>query len=228
MNLRISRLVVAACAVFIHGAAAQQFSGAVVKASTPGTKPVAPVFAAGHWRGAGVSLRDYLCTAFGVSEFQVAGPEWVATDLFDLEATVPTEGDPLPELQLQRVLTEPFHLQVRRDTRLVNVYDLRVVDSGAKVKAAAGTAPEFVEVVSGKITLKHGRITRLAEALSHEARTPVVNRTQLDGVYDLILRWTPETLMRDLEEQLGLKLQPNRAQIGLLVVESAERPDGQH
>ena len=117
MNLKIHRLAVAACAVFIHGAAAQQFQGTIVRMSGPGTAAIAPVFASGHWRGAGVSLKEYLCTAFGVSEFQIAGPEWVATDLFDLDATVPTGDDLLPELQLQAVLAEVFHMQGHRATR---------------------------------------------------------------------------------------------------------------
>ena len=71
----------------------------------------------------------------------------------------------------------------------------------------------------------------------------VVDRTELGGVYDWTLQWTPSvnsagaepevksqaadagtSLFTALREQLGLKLEPQRAPIDVLVIDHAERP----
>ena len=69
----------------------------------------------------------------------------------------------------------------------------------------------------------------------------VVDRTGLAGAYDIDLKWTPETnpasgdvpnspltdgtsLFTAIQEQLGLKLEPQRAPVDVLVIDSAERP----
>ena len=67
------------------------------------------------------------------------------------------------------------------------------------------------------------------------ADRPVIDKTGLDGYFDITLNWTPSNIQSDdaplgpsiltaLEEQLGLKLQPGRAAIDFLVIDSAERP----
>ena len=70
----------------------------------------------------------------------------------------------------------------------------------------------------------------------------VVDRTGLSGKFDFSLNWTPEpnrptplgadappdtggtTLIEALKEQLGLKLEPAKAQIQILVIDHVERP----
>jgi uncharacterized protein (TIGR03435 family) len=67
----------------------------------------------------------------------------------------------------------------------------------------------------------------------------VVDRTGLTARYDLDLKWTPDqalgaapagalsdgtSLFAALQEQLGLKLDPQRAPVDVVVIESAERP----
>jgi uncharacterized protein (TIGR03435 family) len=71
---------------------------------------------------------------------------------------------------------------------------------------------------------------------------PVENRTGLEGTFDFDLTWTPEvpvpadappgpavdpngpSLFTALREQLGLKLEPAKSRIDILVVDRAERP----
>jgi uncharacterized protein (TIGR03435 family) len=66
----------------------------------------------------------------------------------------------------------------------------------------------------------------------------IIDRTGLAGSYDLDLKWTPDqaagaassaltdgtSLFAALEEQLGLKLEAQRAPVEVIVIESAERP----
>jgi uncharacterized protein (TIGR03435 family) len=67
----------------------------------------------------------------------------------------------------------------------------------------------------------------------------VVDRTGLTGPYDLDLKWTADRVAADrpagaltdgtslfaaVQEQLGLELEPQRAPVDVLVIESAEQP----
>ena len=95
--------------------------------------------------------------------------------------------------------------------------------------------------VSGKITLyyKTSGITsgELAAWLSPYVRRAVLNRTTLMGDFDLDLTFAPGdadvaaapaedvvSIFTALEEQLGLKLEPDRAPVEVLVIDSAQLP----
>jgi len=70
----------------------------------------------------------------------------------------------------------------------------------------------------------------------------IVDRTGLEGQYDVVLRFTPDnippvnvpglppidpngpSIFTALQEQLGLKLDSQRAPVNVLVVDRAERP----
>ena len=59
----------------------------------------------------------------------------------------------------------------------------------------------------------------------------MVNATELPGNFDMDLQWTTDPTTTDgvslftaLQEQLGLKLEPARGSIDVLVIESVTRP----
>jgi uncharacterized protein (TIGR03435 family) len=74
----------------------------------------------------------------------------------------------------------------------------------------------------------------LAGYLSSEAGRRVVNRTGLDGYYEMSLRHRDERVAGDdsdlptvftaLSEQLGLRLQSARTTVETIVIDRAERP----
>ncbi len=63
----------------------------------------------------------------------------------------------------------------------------------------------------------------------------MIDKTGLDGYFDITLNWSPSNIQSDndmplgpsiltaLEEQLGLKLQPAKAATDFLVIDQAER-----
>lgn len=65
---------------------------------------------------------------------------------------------------------------------------------------------------------------------------PVVDRSGLTGAYDIDLQWTPTgsngetppgdvpSIFTALQEQLGLKLTPDKDQMQVLVIDQVERP----
>jgi uncharacterized protein (TIGR03435 family) len=79
----------------------------------------------------------------------------------------------------------------------------------------------------------------LSGSLSWLLQKPVVNKTNLKGNYDIELRWTPESVeMRSsapqeqdipdifaaVQEQLGLKLQPVKGPVRVLIIDHVEKP----
>jgi uncharacterized protein (TIGR03435 family) len=87
-----------------------------------------------------------------------------------------------------------------------------------------------VQMVRGGITGHSITMGVLAGALGHFAGNPVVDRTGLTKEFDIDLKWTPEentgydpALFSAVQQQLGLKLEPGRAPIEMLVVDHAER-----
>jgi hypothetical protein len=83
-------------------------------------------------------------------------------------------------------------------------------------------------------------MTDLAENLTGRVNQPVIDRTGLTGRYDFVLRWTPDNfqnatgksgpstdgtpIVTALREQLGLKLEPQRAPVEFLIIDRIERP----
>jgi len=66
--------------------------------------------------------------------------------------------------------------------------------------------------------------------MSAASGRPVINRTGLDGLYDIDLEWAPTpdaaglSIFTAVEEQLGLKLESGTAPLDVVVVERIERP----
>jgi uncharacterized protein (TIGR03435 family) len=77
-------------------------------------------------------------------------------------------------------------------------------------------------------------MTSIAEELSKIAGRVVVDKTALTGRYDLKLQWTPDdavandaeapTLFTAIQEELGLKLEPAKEPVPVLVVDHVEQP----
>ncbi len=95
---------------------------------------------------------------------------------------------------------------------------------------------------NGKFTTKSIDISQLAVYLTAQVDRPVIDKTGLKGHYDIELGWTTEgsrpkasgdgaeaaeplgpSIYDAVQEQLGLKLQPGRAPVEMLIVDRAEK-----
>jgi uncharacterized protein (TIGR03435 family) len=177
--------------------------------------------------------------AYQVKEYQISGgPKWLDHDRYDINAraTGPVKS---PELRvmLQRLLAERFKLVVHRESRAFPGYALVVAKSGLKLKAAAGDGPPMINTPRpGIITAKATPMGWLARVLEGPRllNAPVLDATQLFGVFDFKVEWTPDdahevagclalSISDALEDQLGLKLEPRKAPLEMIVVDSAEK-----
>jgi uncharacterized protein (TIGR03435 family) len=118
------------------------FEAASLKKSAPSATPAiegGPGTAdPGRVRYSGLPLRIVIQFAFGVKTSQIAGPEWLAIDQFDLAAKIP-EGATKEQFQLmlQRLLAERVALQFHRETRDLDGYNLTVAKGGPKMQPSA-------------------------------------------------------------------------------------------
>jgi uncharacterized protein (TIGR03435 family) len=199
--------------------------------------------------------------------FQMSGgPGWIAADRFDVEAT--TAGD-LPDgvektrlemRMLQKLLADRFKLSVGHQTRDAPIYSLVLANRDARLgprlrrsdvdcNAPAPQPQREVppcEILVGLSVLSIGTqsLPAMARLFSRAVGRPVVDRTGLDGAFDLRLDFDPTglpgydrppgvpspdlsdkpSLFTALQEQAGLKLEAGRGPIDVLVIRSAERP----
>ncbi|HEY4360922.1 MAG TPA: TIGR03435 family protein [Bryobacteraceae bacterium] len=179
------------------------------------------------------TLKDLVMAAYNVKEFQVTGgPGWAAgpDGLFDIAATTTgTPGVVRVRGMLRNLLTERFHLQLRREEKPLPVYELVVAKGGLKLKEAAldrAPAPN----------MERGSMMQIAALVSLYLDRPVFDKTGLTGVYeyssglrllDMGAADSAEVIARTLAElqgRMGLKAQAGRAKVETLVIVSAERP----
>jgi uncharacterized protein (TIGR03435 family) len=189
-----------------------------------------------------VTARSLLLRAFGVQESQIIGaPGWVATERYDVIA-VTGGADRLTDKErqpfLQAMLAERWNLRFHRETRRMEVYSLRVDKNGPKFGTYTGIGDYAMKVTAadGRRTLRStkGNIPRLVEILSGALGKIVANDTALTGEYDFTLEWVQDvdseaagpSLTSALREQLGLRLEPVRRAIEVIVVDRIDRPSG--
>src|ERR1700712_5003650 len=65
-----------------------------------------------------LSLKDYIRMAYRMKDHQIIGPDFLASDRFDIAATLPSAEarDKVPEM-LQTLLADRFHLTFHRDSK---------------------------------------------------------------------------------------------------------------
>lgn len=85
-----------------------------------------------------MSVMGLLAQAYKIKPYQISGPEWMKTQLFEIHAKLPegSNKDQIPEM-MQTLLAERFNLTFHRETRELQVYALIVGKEGLKMKEAA-------------------------------------------------------------------------------------------
>lgn len=93
----------------------------------------------------GMPLKDLIALAYRLRGYQVNGPDWLASERFDVAATMP-EGatrDNAPEM-LRALLEERFKMAAHKDTEEHKVLALLVGKNGSKLKKST-TTPQPVD-----------------------------------------------------------------------------------
>ena len=245
-------MVCASSGLFGQSAAAPSFEVVSVKPAPPPTGNNLRVTMggdAGRVNFSNVTLKSVMTRAYGVKPHQISGPAWLDSERYDIVATIPA-GAPREQIptMLQTLLADRFKLAVHREQKVMPVYALVVGKNGPKLHAADAEARLGISMgptgrqLNGKVSL-----SRLADALSNWMDRPVLDMTEIKGIYDIDLEWTPDegqsaprlapageagrpeargdspSIFTAVQEKLGLKLEGRKSPAEIIVVDHAEK-----
>jgi uncharacterized protein (TIGR03435 family) len=157
------------------------------------------------------------------------------------------------EEMLRGLLAERFKLQVHHTSTELSVYELVTVKSGPKLMPSVARAPSpdqdnatkprsWIRFAGkGLLEGNDADAATLVTALSMQPEIGgrlVIDKTGLAGKYDFTLRWTPDmgqgadppaadagpTLFTALQDELGLRLQPTKAAVDVIVIDHVDLP----
>jgi uncharacterized protein (TIGR03435 family) len=132
---------------------------------------------------------------------------------------------------LQTLLAERFKLVVHRETKEMPVYALVVEKNGPKFHEwnEGDPVPEFGSGGHPNTFRDVGPMQRLVDVLTgglDPVGRLVLDKTGLAGVYLFYVEWDDgEDFLPAMQQQLGLKLEPQRGPVDNLAINHIEKPD---
>jgi uncharacterized protein (TIGR03435 family) len=178
----------------------------------------------------------------------IGGPPWIDDLRYDISGTIDGQYTPTPQqwlVALQNLLADRFQLKFHHETRELPAYVLTIAKGGPKLQKSTGGAinlgfggspgqPMRGTGINVTLAAFLGQLQRLA------LDRPIVDHTGLTGAWDIQLLFTrepsesvgrtelpdnaPPNLFNALQQQLGLKLEPAKTQVDVIVIDHAEKP----
>jgi uncharacterized protein (TIGR03435 family) len=189
------------------------------------------------------TVRSLIAYAYDLKDYQISGTAgWTGTLLYSINAKAPGDAEPTQEEvrpMLQTLLADRFLLKFHRDTKELPVYHLIQAKKTSKFKPAG---PD--ETFSWNLTPQPGgtlRSTATKESIGDfvqltgvSADRPLIDKTGLTGYIDYDIQISqPEGRGQDdlnraildaIKDQLGMKLEPAKDPIEMLVIDRIEKP----
>ena len=207
---------------------------------------------AGRLTMTNVSLFVCIKMAYNVDRSQISGPAWLQAEKYNISAETSNRDETQTRLMLQTLLADRFKLTLHHEQRVIPVYELVVGRSGPKIHEAEGDQERQGTTKSGvsihrqeaEIWGKSLSMRQLADLLSRHMDRPVIDKTVLNGIYNITLKWAPDeafitsnrnqeggdeketqlpSIFTAIQEQLGLKLQPRKNATDVLMIDRADK-----
>lgn len=190
----------------------------------------------------------------------LGGPGWLTSERFDIEAKVDDatvnqmaklgreQRNLLKQQMVQQILADRFKLAIHWETKDLPVYALVIAKNGPKFqKSKNGDGDTSISSSNGHYTAQDVTMAKLAQSLtqvlSRELGRVVIDKTGIEGKYDLAFTREPEdrptaagnalnessaptapSIFTVLQEQLGLKLESAKGPVEILVIDHIEQP----
>ena len=182
------------------------------------------------------------------------GPGWMETDRYDVDAVPDREGTPsVTQLRtmVQRLLADRFKLTTHNEKREMPAYVL-TAGKGPKLTPTqlTGSFPDvrFEPAQAGlQFTVRNITLAGYAHVLQIAILDrPVVDQTGINGSFDIQVTFTPDDsqfnghpprlppppdtveaaplLFDAIQQQLGLKLAAQKAQVDVIAIDHVEKP----
>jgi uncharacterized protein (TIGR03435 family) len=195
------------------------------------------------------TVRGLIMYAYDLKNYQIPGSPALATvgdTFYDIVAKAEEDSTPTKDQfrqMLRLLLADRFKLAVHREKREMPVYALVAGKNGPKLKESAPDASGVNHLgVNGRnyeVTMPKATMDDVVGGIANSfPDRPVVDRTGLTGTYEVKLTYTPDirsnrtgdpdpseiSIFTAVQEQLGLRLAPEKAMIEILVVDHVEKP----
>jgi len=213
--------------------------------------PVGGRFAAGN-----VTFGQLMRSAYQIQDFQISGQlSWFDSDRYDVEANAGRNASTSEmRIMLQNLLVDRFKLTFHRATKEFSAFALIVAGKGPRLRRAdpancvsrpASSCAVIKTTSPTGITGEQISMARFAVWLSTRLGRTVIDRTGLDGIFDLDLRWEPDqpallldvpantvappiepnaSILTAVQEQLGLKIESMKTVMEIFLIDHVERP----
>jgi uncharacterized protein (TIGR03435 family) len=189
-----------------------------------------------------VTLKGAIAWSWSVMDNEVQGPGWLESDYYDVIAktSAPHTEDELRRM-FQAVLGERFGVSVHRERKVMQAYVLTVDKTGLKMTETAAEGDSVIEQQPKRMALALQRTSmpEIATLLSRVLQTPVVDATNLRGRYDAVFDMSKYAedmhpaegapidmagvITTALREEIGLRMEPKKTAIDIVVVDHAEK-----
>jgi uncharacterized protein (TIGR03435 family) len=230
------------------------FEVATIKPSKPDEKGNAILVRGGQFSTINTTLLSLVEFAYDVQANQVVGgPDWMASEKFDLAAKPDTPGAPSDKQwkgMLQKLMADRFQLKFHREKKEMSAYVLAVAKNGPKLTKSEGDPnglPGLFFHDLGQLYVQNATMEDFTHLMqSAVLDRPVVDQTGIKGRWNFVLKWTPDEsqfgglgmkvpppsnaadapppLFTAIQEQIGLKLEAMKAPVEVLVLDHVEKP----
>ncbi len=230
------------------------FEVATIKPSKPDEKGRAFLVRGGQFITINTTLLSVIEFAYDLQANEVVGgPDWMASDKFDIAAKPDAPGAPSDKQwksMVQKLLADRFQLRFHREKKEMSAYVLTVAKNGPKLTKSQGDPnglPGLFFHDLGALYVQNATMEDFTHLMqSAVLDRPVVDQTGLQGRWNFVLKWTPDEsqfgglgmkvpppsnaadapppLFTAIQEQIGLKLEARKAPVEVLVLDHVEKP----
>jgi uncharacterized protein (TIGR03435 family) len=170
-----------------------------------------------------------------VSGYSLTGPDWLGDDKFDIAAKQPGgAAQDQMRAMLRSLLAERFGLVAHFESKSLSGYALIPGKKPPTLHEKPANVGVNTHSGGGRLNATNVSMADLAGLLSRQLDQPVQDQTGLSGVCDVSLEWSPDgqtdaaaghasSIFTAIQEQLGLKLQPQKITVDVLVIDHIER-----
>ncbi|HEY1805677.1 MAG TPA: TIGR03435 family protein [Terracidiphilus sp.] len=247
-----------------EAAAPLTFEVSTVKLNKSGNSGFDSEFHDGLFTATNVRLKNLIqYEAYGIPlQRIVGGPKWIDSARFDIEAKLDgpsvdrwhalrgEQRKTVSQGMYQALLADRFKLAAHWETRELPVYALVLTKNGSVLQKTTSTdGGADISSANGHFVAKGIAMPELCSAMSQDLARDlgrvVIDKTGLDGRYDVEFRWTPAadgvspnndtggpassadsglSIFTAIQEQLGLKFESTKGPMQVLVIDHAEMP----
>lgn len=194
------------------------------------------------------TVKTMIQMSYGVHVRQIVNaPSWAGSERFDVQGLPDVDGQAdLVQFHeiVRRLLEDRFGLKLHTEKREMARYTLTMAKGGPRMEATKGSPDALPDTrITGNGTSRSMQVANVSMAdvarnLQGELDRPVVDETGLKGRYDFTVKWLrPDAapaaedadsalpgIFTALQEQVGLKVQPSKGEVDVLVIDHVQNP----